>query len=71
MTLRNDEETNLKLPNTAGKEKKYEQNTDCLEIVLWLFVAVSAPKVLLPIMKKEYLNYELQMTGNQRSWSIL
>jgi len=57
MTLRNDEETNLKLPNTAGKEKKYEQNTDCLEIVLWLFVAVSAPKVLLPIMKKKYLNY--------------
>jgi len=43
---------NLELPNTTRKEKKYQQNTDCLEIVLCLFVAVSAPKVLLPIMKK-------------------
>jgi hypothetical protein len=60
MTLRNYEKVNLELPNTDGKEKKYQQNTDCLEIVLWLFVTVSVPKVLLPIMKRGYWNYELK-----------
>jgi hypothetical protein len=52
---------NLELPNTTRKEKKYQQNTDCLEIGLWLFVAVSAPKVLLPIMKRIF---ELRIANN-------